>query len=641
MPQNRIAVVAAIVFIAFMTIYSAWNDLSTDRQRLGKIRSVENRLQEIIKIDAIITGLQKERELAAVSDANPNENYAAALSARRQNTTLLFKTFAKTADIPELNKNYDHLLYQLETLSTEQNEIFQNYTLLIQQATQKSNGLIFGIQNNEVKNSLFIYQLLNNAQENANRLFATVGTVLSSNLLTDQQYRDIIALNALYQQQIVRAQADHSPLQQPLLNDLRHHNCVRQIQPVIQNILNRSTDNFQLNPADWFQRSSCMAAHLHEIANKHLELIQTALSQTEDSAKSTMIRHLIFWSGCIFALSFLLIISFIRSKALARGHKLLEHYQDAIDYSTIVSKADKQGFITYVNRAFCEISGYSPKELLNQPHNIVRHPDMPPEVFQVMWSDLKKGKKWNGIIKNLKKDGSAYWVDASISPIYDHKGLLVEYIAIRKDITDMILLNEEIKDTQRELIYRMGEAVESRSKESGHHIQRVAHYSKLLAQLAGLNEEECKIIFAASTMHDIGKISISDAILLKEGALNDEEWAIMKTHAEIGYKILKGSERPLLNIAATVAYEHHEHFDGNGYPRGIKGGEISIYGRIVAVADVFDALATERIYKHAWPLEATLAYLKSQSGKQFDPELIALFVNYLDQFIEIKNRFKD
>ena len=201
-----------------------------------------------------------------------------------------------------------------------------------------------------------------------------------------------------------------------------------------------------------------------------------------------------------------------------------------------------------------------------------------------MRSDLKEGKKWNGIIKNLKKEGSAYWVDASISPIYDHKGLLVEYIAIRRDITDMILLNKAIKETQCELIYRMGEAVESGSRENGHHIQRVAHYSKFLAELAGLSEEECKIIFAASTMHHIGKIDISDAILLKEGELNDEEWAIMKTCAEIGYKILEGSERPLLKMAATVAYKHHE---------------------------------------------------------QFDPELITLFINYLDRFMEIKNRFKD
>lgn len=641
MPQNRIAVVAAIIFIAFVTTYSAWYDLSTDRQKLGNIRAVENRFQEIIGIDAIISGLQKERGLTAVSAADPNGNYAAALLAQRQNTAHLLKNFAKTADIPQLNKNYDHLLYQMETLGTDQNEIFQNYTLLIEEAMQKSDGLFFGIESSEARDLLSIYQFLKSAQENADRLFARIGAVLATNLLSEQNHQEIIALNALYQHQIMKAQADQRPILRPLLNDFQNQGCVQQILPFIQNVMNRSTDISLLKPADWFQRSSCALTHLHTAALQQLELTRTTLSESAEDVKSAMIRHLIFWSGSISALSFLLVISFIRSKALARGHKLLEHYQDAIDYSTIVSKADKQGVITYVNRAFCEISGYSPKELLHQPHNIVRHPDMPPEVFQVMWSDLKKGKKWNGIIKNLKKDGTAYWVDASISPIYDHKGQFVEYIAIRRDITDMILLNEEIKETQGELIYRMGEAVESRSKESGHHIQRVAHYSMLLAQLAGLSEEECKIIFAASTMHDIGKISISDAILLKEGELNEQEWAVMKTHAETGYKILKGSERPLLNIAATVAYEHHEHFDGNGYPRGIKGDEISIYGRIVAVADVFDALSTERIYKQAWPMETTLAYLTSQSGKQFDPELITLFINYVDQFMEIKNRFID
>ncbi|MGB6019971.1 MAG: HD domain-containing phosphohydrolase, partial [Sulfurimonadaceae bacterium] len=262
-------------------------------------------------------------------------------------------------------------------------------------------------------------------------------------------------------------------------------------------------------------------------------------------------------------------------------------------------------------------------------------------VFKMMWGDIQQGKKWQGIIKNLKKDGTSYWVDASISPIFDDKRELIEYIAIRRDITDMILLNKEIKETQGELIYRMGEAVESRSKESGHHIQRVAHYSKLLAEVAGLTRDECEIIFAASTMHDVGKISIPDAILLKAGTLTDEEWSIMKTHAETGYKILEGSERPLLKMAATVAYEHHEHFDGNGYPRGLNGKNISIYGRIVAITDVFDALATDRIYKKAWPLKDIFEHLKEQSGKQFDPELIELFLNHLDQFLEIKSKFKD
>ncbi len=115
----------------------------------------------------------------------------------------------------------------------------------------------------------------------------------------------------------------------------------------------------------------------------------------------------------------------------------------------------------------------------------------------------------------------------------------------------------------------------------------------------------------------------------------------MQTHAEMGHKILAGSERPLLKMAATVAYEHHEHFDGNGYPRGLQADEISIYGRIVAVTDVFDALATDRIYKKAWPLKDIFEHLKEQSGKQFDPLLIELVLNHLDQFLEIKQKFQD
>jgi PAS domain S-box-containing protein len=641
MKQNKISIVIAVLFFASMTIYSAWNDLSSDQQQLDNAVLVEDRLQHITKINEIITELQKERGLTAIYNADANENITAALLTQRQITTKLLTTAKKTEDIKDIIVKRNKIIQQISTQDLNQTDTFKQYTFLIKRVMEKSGTLVFSTNNSEIKNALILYHLLKNAQENLGNLRAKIGTVLVTKTLTADNYKEIITHNAVYHIQITKVQVHQTFQLEHQLQKMQKLPCVQETFTVVDQLINGSIESITLSPLEWFQLSTCSVNSVVDTAQEHLEQIQINAKLTTQQAESALMQHLLFWVGGGLTLVLLLIISLNRSKELTKKHQLLENYQEAIDYSTIVSKADKNGVITYVNSAFCDISGYDTDELLHRPHNIVRHPDMPKEVFEVMWETLKEGKRWNGIVKNLKKDGTSYWVDASISPIFDENGELLEYISIRRDVTDIILLNEEIRHTQSELIYRMGEAVESRSKESGHHIQRVAHYSKLLAHIAGLNKEECEIIFSASTMHDIGKLSIPDAILLKAESLTDEEWTVMRTHAEVGYKILEGSERPLLKMAATVAYEHHEHFDGNGYPRGLKADEISIYGRIVAIADVFDALATDRIYKKAWPLKEIFEHLKEQSGKQFDPELIELVLNHLDQFLEIKSKFKD
>jgi PAS domain S-box-containing protein len=462
--------------------------------------------------------------------------------------------------------------------------------------------------------------------------------------------------------------------------------------------------------------------------------------------------------------------------------QLLEQYKNTVDRSSIVSKTDFKGNITYVNEAFCKISGYKEEELIGKPHNIVRHPDMDSSVFKEMWHTIKDLKQpWSGIVKNRKKDGNFYWVQTIINPILDENGNIlefigirtditeiektkeylkdqydisqnnfqevmnlsklyenaieksniilrlntnkiityaneefykisgftkeelvgknyyyirnvssnddsyilkmweelsngniwkgqisnifkdgkthhfiaivvpiinlngeiIEYMSIRKEITEVIKLHEELEDTQREIIYKMGEIGESRSNETGNHVKRVANYSKLLATLYGLNEKECDILFTASPMHDIGKVGIPDAILNKAGKLDDDEWKIMRKHCVIGYNILKNSKREILKAAAIVAMEHHEKWDGTGYPRKIKEKEIHIYGRITAIADVFDALGSDRCYKKAWEDEEIFELLKEQKGKHFDPELIDLFFENIDKFKEIRDRYKD
>ena len=208
-------------------------------------------------------------------------------------------------------------------------------------------------------------------------------------------------------------------------------------------------------------------------------------------------------------------------------------------------------------------------------------------------------------------------------------------------IIENIYLHEIIDSSQKEIIYRLGEVVESRSNETGYHVKRVAYYSALLAELVGLPEDEVELIKSASPLHDVGKIAIPDAVLNKPGRLDGEEWEIMKTHALKGYNVLNGAGLVLLDIAATIALTHHEKWDGSGYPRGLAKDEIHLYGRITAIADVFDALGSDRCYKKAWPSEKILNLFREERGKHFDPRLIDLMMNNLDRFLEIRDKYQD
>jgi len=198
-----------------------------------------------------------------------------------------------------------------------------------------------------------------------------------------------------------------------------------------------------------------------------------------------------------------------------------------------------------------------------------------------------------------------------------------------------ISLNNEILETQKEIIESLGEVVEKRSKEASKHVHRVAEFSYELAKDYGLNEEDSNLLKMASPMHDIGKIGIKDEILLKPGVLTTEEFKIMKTHARIGYDILKNSKRDILKAAAIIAHEHHEKYDGNGYPRGLKEEEIHIFGRITAVADVFDALYHKRCYKGAWPLENIIELFDDQKNKHFDPKLVEIILKNIEKYTHI------
>jgi HD-GYP domain-containing protein (c-di-GMP phosphodiesterase class II) len=227
--------------------------------------------------------------------------------------------------------------------------------------------------------------------------------------------------------------------------------------------------------------------------------------------------------------------------------------------------------------------------------------------------------------------------------VYRNVGLSVDEIEtkIEDGLIEITNLNHEIENTQKEVVFTMGAIGESRSKETGNHVKRVAEYSKLLAFYYGLDEKEAELLKQASPMHDIGKVAIPDAILNKPGRFDESEREIMNTHASLGYEMLKHSNRPLLKMAAIVANEHHEKWDGTGYPRGLSGEDIHIYGRITALADVFDALGSDRVYKKAWDDEKIFNLFKEERAKHFDPKLVDIFFEHLDEFLKIRKTFKD
>lgn len=200
---------------------------------------------------------------------------------------------------------------------------------------------------------------------------------------------------------------------------------------------------------------------------------------------------------------------------------------------------------------------------------------------------------------------------------------------------------QELQETRLEVIHRLGLAAEYRDNETGLHIIRMSKVSAELARAVGLSNNQCELILNSSPMHDIGKLGIPDSVLLKPGKLDAEEWEIMKTHTKIGAEILSGGDTELLEQARIIALTHHEKWDGSGYPEGLKGEAIPLEGRIVALADVFDALTSERPYKKAWPVEKAVEYIKEMSGSQFDPNLVDIFITILPKVQEISDRYRE
>jgi response regulator RpfG family c-di-GMP phosphodiesterase len=216
--------------------------------------------------------------------------------------------------------------------------------------------------------------------------------------------------------------------------------------------------------------------------------------------------------------------------------------------------------------------------------------------------------------------------------------LFVQNIAIAHE---NLRLWQEVEETQNEIISMLSGAVETRSKETGNHINRVSKTCELLAKKYGLKDEDIYAIKLASPLHDIGKVGIPDHVLNKPGKHNQEEWEIMKTHSYLGAQVLGDSKRPIIRSGAIIAMQHHERWDGNGYPNGLAGKDIHVFARITGIADVFDALCSKRCYKDAWTFEEAMSLIRSESGKHFEPKLVELLDEHLDDVLEIQRQYAD
>jgi len=212
---------------------------------------------------------------------------------------------------------------------------------------------------------------------------------------------------------------------------------------------------------------------------------------------------------------------------------------------------------------------------------------------------------------------------------------------LRSALERLTIADKALRDAHEEVVNRLMRAAEFRDNETAQHIRRMSYYCELLARLAGQNEEWINQVKLASPMHDIGKIGTPDMILLKPGRLDPDELKIMRNHAEIGFRILSGSGTPVLDLGASIAYTHHEKYDGSGYPRGLAGQAIPLEGRITAIADVFDALLSRRVYKNPIALEEVIWMMREQEGRHFDSLLLNLFLGNLDAALAIKAKFPD
>lgn len=330
-------------------------------------------------------------------------------------------------------------------------------------------------------------------------------------------------------------------------------------------------------------------------------------------------------------------LELVRDSFEQEGFEHIETCSNPLQVASIVQRQPVDLILLDINMPI--LDGFGVLSLLSQHY---QHLQKPPIIMLTAQNDQQNRNK------ALQAGANDY-----VSKPFDRLELLrrvelqLENWFLRKALQEQNvrleqMVNQRTAELNRakvEIVERLGRAGEYRDNETGNHVKRVSLYSYEIARQAGLGEERARLIQQASPMHDIGKIGISDTILMKPGKLDDDEYQTMQNHVLIGASILKASTSEILKVAYKIALTHHEKYDGRGYPHGLAGDEIPIEGRIVAIADVFDALTSERPYKEAWPVEKAVALLEKEKGKHFDPYLVDCFMAVLPAIRKIKETY--
>lgn len=326
-----------------------------------------------------------------------------------------------------------------------------------------------------------------------------------------------------------------------------------------------------------------------------------------------------------------LVESLGRSRVSLEEQKhFLGEYKRALEMGTCICVADREHRIVSVNQQFEQLLGYSSAQLEGQLVGRITS-DAYCERCLRDAEQFDRDAPSSRVVRFTAANGQDLQLSVACIGVRRLSGEIESIIMICQDLTESLRLSQDIVSTQRELLYMLGDVVENRSHETGQHVKRVADVSKFLALKAGVEPDTAEMIEMAAPMHDVGKVGIRDLVLHKAGVLDPSEFDEMKAHSSIGYSILGKVERPLIGLAAAIAHQHHERYDGSGYPNGLKGEEICLEARIVSVADVLDALFSARSYKEAWSEQRVLDYFREQQGRQFDPHLVDLLLEHWDE----------
>lgn len=613
--------------------------------QMTSLQTLHNRVNQIKYAAIMIHELQLERSLSSTAFSE-NALFERSELQRQRITVnqVLHKFKIMLGDDPSVFKStskalktLDEYRRKIDNRSVDAIDSFDYYTRLIGHMRSDYLAIVLTVSDVSLRNDFQAYTNLMAIKETLNQM----QSLLNASLLKERMEHQLYVRFILSKGEHDTAAGRFETLASHHFKEIYHNTFTGPEVDTTYRIINlavNENNGIRMAPAMWFDLSTAAVEKLRIAEKHHFSLIENKLHTQIFEAREYLVIVILVLS---FSIALILWMGYFIADNIRRNLKLLDEYKNAVDRSSIVSKTDKKGRIIYANEKFCAISGFSHDELIGKPHSMVRHKDMPKQAFKEMWATILKGDPWHGVVKNRTKDGSYYWVDATINPILDHKGRIEEFIAIRSDITETIRLHEELEQTQQEMISRIGEIGETRSRETGYHVRRVAEYSRLLARKYGLDDDDVTVLASASPMHDIGKVGIPDLILNKPGPLTSEEWETMRTHCKIGYDLFRDSAKPLLKAASVIAHEHHEKYDGSGYPRGLKGEDIHIFGRITALADVFDALGSDRCYKQAWELEPILALLKEERGKHFDPVLVDIFFDHLNEFLAIRDTYTE